>query len=63
MLHNDRVPQQILTNVFNTRENNMMLLKINNETVRIETYKPRISTGMWHIDFALHNSQKKKKIS
>ena len=59
MLHNDRVPQQNLTNVFNTRENNMMPMKINDETLRIETYQPRISTRMWHIASALHNSQKK----
>jgi hypothetical protein len=29
----------------------MISMKINNETVRMETYQPSSSTGMWHIDF------------
>ena len=44
ILHNDREPQHILTNIFNTRDNSMMFMKINNETVRMETDQPRIST-------------------
>jgi len=44
ILHNDREPQHILTNMFNTRENSMMSMRINNESVRMETDQPRIST-------------------
>jgi len=28
-------------------------MKINNETVRMETYQPSSSRRMWHIDFCL----------
>jgi hypothetical protein len=30
ILHNDRVPQQIITKIFSTYENNMISIKVNN---------------------------------
>ena len=51
VVRNEREPQHILTNMFNTRDNNTMSMKINNETVRMETYQPRISTNVSAEDF------------
>lgn len=58
ILHNDREPQQILTSMFNNHENDIISMKINNETDRMETYQTSSSTRIWHIAFVLHNSHK-----
>ena len=57
IIHNERAPKQILTHMFNTHENNMISIKINSETDRMENFRLRSSTRMWHIAFVLHNSQ------
>jgi len=57
IIHNERAPQHILTHMFSNHENNMISMKINKETDRLENYQLRSSTGMWHIAFVLHNSQ------